>query len=173
MLVSGSLHVLSPWYLNLNIGSILHASLCVQMLLLASWTIEILSRLIHKLSRRSASHGQVYMLGGAAPSRTCPSLRGVMTIPFNTLNELSGLGVHLGEGINSVVCSSALVTHTCVVTLNASLDQGSVASTPFRRVRHVMKVHMASLTVVHASRIVQNRWLLVEASLDSGIHVRI
>ena len=64
VLVSGSLYVLSPWDLNLNVWSV--GSLLGQMLLLASRAVEVLSGLIHKLIGRCTTHSrQVYVLGRA------------------------------------------------------------------------------------------------------------
>jgi len=60
------LNVLGSWDLYLNIRPSTH--LFLNSLLLASWAIEILSRLIHKLVGRRAAHGQIDVLGGAAPS---------------------------------------------------------------------------------------------------------
>lgn len=72
VLVPGRLHVLGSWNLNLDIRPV--GCLFGDVLLLARWTVEILGGLVHELIGRCAAHGQVNVLGGAAPGRACPTL---------------------------------------------------------------------------------------------------
>ena len=108
MLVATSLDILGPWDLNLNVGSVAH--LFLNHLLLSSWAVKILSRLVHQLGGRRVAHGQVHMLRRAPARGSCAPLRGVVPVALNALNQLAGLGIDLSEGVHSVVLIPCLVS---------------------------------------------------------------
>ena len=97
VLVPGRLHVRSSWNLNLDIRSV--GCLFSNMLLLAGWTVEILGGLVHELVGRCATHGQVNVLGGAAPGRACPALGRIVPVSLHTLDKLSSLWIDFGKWI--------------------------------------------------------------------------
>ena len=71
----GRRYILGSRYLDLDVRTVGDAGLVLlHIMLLACRIVEILSCLIYKLIRRGATHGQIDMLCGAAPCRTCPSL---------------------------------------------------------------------------------------------------
>ena len=98
VLMPGRLHVLGSWNLNLDIWSV--GCLLGDVLLLACWTVEILGGLVHELVGRCAAHGQINMLGGAAPGRTCPPLRRVVPVSLHALDKLSSLWIDFGKWIH-------------------------------------------------------------------------
>ena len=98
VLMPGSLHILSSWNLYLDIRSV--GGLLGNMLLLACRTVEILGGLVHDLVGRCATHGQVDVLRGAAPSRARPPLGSIVPVSLHALNKLAGLGIDFGKWIH-------------------------------------------------------------------------
>ena len=108
VLVSRRLHIASPRDLYLDVWPI--TDLFLYRLLLASRAVEILSCLINNLILRCASHGKIYMLGRASPSRACSSFRSIMSISFDTLNQLPCFGIDFGKGIYCVILVPVLIS---------------------------------------------------------------
>ena len=143
----GSLNILCPRDLDLDIWPVLQRYLFLNILLLPRGTVEILRSLVQNLIRGSASHGQVNVLSGASPSRACPSFRSVVSISFHTFNKLSCFRVDFREWVHCVVLVS-LVSYIGLVSRNSSLDQGSITSPSLGCVWNIMKVRMAATAVM-------------------------
>ena len=107
------------------------------------------------------------MLGRAAPSGACASLRSIVSISFNALDKLSSFRIYLGEGVNCVGLRSILVP----VALYASLDECTVASSPLGSL-HVVQVGLTTAIVAIPAALKRRRWL-VKASVNCRIHLSI
>ena len=70
------------------------------MLLLARRTVEILGGLVHELVGWGSAHGQVDMLGRAAPGRPGPTLGSIVTVPLHAFDQFSSFWIHFSEWIN-------------------------------------------------------------------------
>ena len=173
MLVSRGLHVLCPWDLDLDIGPVLNPSSVRQVRLLAIGTVEVLGSLVHQLAGWRSAHRQVYVLGGAASSGPSPALGGVIPVPLDALDELASLRVHLGKGVDGVVCVATLIAHASAEALQVALDECAVASAAFSRVRDVMKIHLSTIAVVAIPGVLQARCCLLEAPLYRRVHSRV
>ena len=168
MLLACRLDVLVPRDLNLDIGSVLHGSLLLQVSL-PRRRIEVLCRLIGDLVRGGATDGrQLDVLRGAASRGARPTLRGVVPVPLHAFNQLASLRINLPERVHRVVVLPALVA---VAGTRDSLNKSPVSVATLGGSWHVVQVRLPSAPLV--ASVLQLRRLPLETSIDRRIHARV